>query len=981
MRCATVAASALALCALAATGARADSIADEADFRFHRGATLYRQGDVEEALGEFLASNRLVHNRNVVYNIARSFEQLGRFNEAYRFYTELLTDDLPEAERKEIAAGLKRLSPQLALLKVETTPPGATVYVDRTDLGGRGQTPVTLALPAGKIDVMVELAGYQPAQTNTVLQVGKTITVRPPLERIYGGIVVTGAPPRFELWLDAAREPLLTGNGAARVIPGRHTLTLEATGYAGQQLMVQVQPDEMAPVRFSLAPLPPPSGAMVVKSNLDGALVRIDGREAGFTPSVIDNIPAGRHEVQILSEGREPVVQQLEIRQNERSFVDARLRYALPRVVAAEKELTRAQDAPASITVISAEEIRGFGYTTLVEALRSVRGLYSSDDRDYATIGVRGFSSPGTYNSRVLVLSDGHVTNESSLGQGYVGHDFSPDLADVERIEIVRGPGSVLYGSAAFLAVVNVVHRTPLPGTHGSAGGQVGTLGENEGHASFSVAGETGSLWVSGSGLDATGEPVFVRPGDPSQLAQRLDTERAGHVELRARLGDVTLAASLNQRRKALPTGAFDTVFGAPGTTTRDQRGFVEANLTHAFTSGLGLDLRVSYDNQRYQGSWQYNGRPPGVLGSDTSSQDWGDAELRLKLPALAGHRIFFGGEVQDRWNVSLTSYVPPDVKSAGENQWSNLSGNPGLAPHSGFVFSGYLGDDWRIARRIQLDAAVRVDKYLDDFPAGSTETNVRPIANPRVALILQPYDDGTTKLLFGTAFRYPGFYERYFNDGGVSQAIADRLQPERITTFELEHTHQFTDEVSLLVAANYSVMKNLIDVVSVAGGASQYQNASAPTHGAGAEAEMRWQGQPGMLFAAWYTLSIVRQDAPGTPLFSGTAIPNSPLHTAGVRALYPIVQQALSISTEAVYGSARNTLPDDKTFAVAQVGESMLWNLGLSGETSRLRYGAFIYDVLDQKPALPGGPDIPFPNHAVPQLGRMLRLQLAASF
>ena len=973
---------AVALAALGAVAAaRADSIADEADFRFHRGATLYRQGHVEDALGEFLASNRLVHNRNVVFNIARSFEQLGRFNEAYRFYTELLGEDLPRAEREELDAGLQRLAPQLALLRVETTPPGATVYVDRKDLGGRGQTPVLLALPAGKVSVAVELAGFKPAQTSTVLQVGKTITVRPPLERIYGGIVVTGEPRRFELRLDGAAEPLLTGNGTARLVPGRHTLEIAARGFAAQQVLVQVKPDEMAKVRFSLTPLPPPSGAVVVRSNLDGALVRIDGREAGFTPSVIDNIPAGRHQIEVLGEGREPLVQPLEVRQGERTFVDARLRYTLPRVVAAEKELTRAQDAPASITVISAEEIRGFGYTTLAEALRAVRGLYTSDDRDYATIGVRGFSSPGTYNSRVLVLSDGHVTNESSVGQGYVGHDFSPDLADVERIEVVRGPGSVLYGSAAFLAVVNVVHRAPLPGTHGALGGQVGTLGENEGHASFSVAGEAGSLLVTASGLDATGEPVFVRPGDASQLAQRLDTERAGHVDLRAHLGDLTLSASLNQRKKALPTGAFDTVFGAPGTSTRDQRGFVEADLNHAFASGLGVDLRVSYDNQRYGGSWQYIGRAQGVLGNDTSTEDWADAELRLRLPAFAGHRIFVGGEVQDRWNVSLTSYVPPDTRGQGENAWSNLPGNPGLAPNSGLVFSGYLGDDWRIARRIQLDAAVRVDKYLDAFPAGSAETNFRPIANPRLALILQPYDDGTTKLLFGTAFRYPGFYERYFNDGGVSVAVADRLQPERITTFELEHTHQFTDEVSLVVAANYSVMKNLIDVAAVAGGASQYQNAAAPTRGAGAEAEMRWQAQPGMLFAAWYALAIVRQDPPGAQPFSGLAISNSPLHTAGLRALYPLVQQALSVSTEAVYGSARNTLPDATSLAVAQVGESVLWNLGLSGETARLRYGAFIADVLDQKPSLPGGPDIPFPNHAVPQTGRALRLQLAASF
>src|SRR5205085_381293 len=140
------------------------------------------------------------------------------------------------------------------------------------------------------------------------------------------------------------------------------------------------------------------------------------------------------------------------------------------RVVAAERTVTRVQDAPASISIISSEEIRGFGYSTLAEALRPVRGLFVSNDRNYDSLGVPGYSVAGTYNNRVLVLSDGHITNDLSLGQGFIGRDFDTDLNDVERIEIVRGPGSVVYGSAAFLAVVNVVHRTPRPGLHAGGG-------------------------------------------------------------------------------------------------------------------------------------------------------------------------------------------------------------------------------------------------------------------------------------------------------------------------------------------------------------------------------------------------------------------------------------------------------------------------------------------------------------------------------
>ena len=94
---------------LCAPVARADSIADEADFRFKRAARLYRERRIEEALGEFLASNRLVRNRNVIYNIARCFEALEHYNEAYRWYTEILHDEMPEGDRKDLTDALKRL--------------------------------------------------------------------------------------------------------------------------------------------------------------------------------------------------------------------------------------------------------------------------------------------------------------------------------------------------------------------------------------------------------------------------------------------------------------------------------------------------------------------------------------------------------------------------------------------------------------------------------------------------------------------------------------------------------------------------------------------------------------------------------------------------------------------------------------------------------------------------------------------------------
>src|SRR5204863_6104328 len=124
----------IVILALLSAPVRADSVADEADFRFRRGAKLYTEGHIEDALSEFLASNRLVANRNVAFNIARCFEQLKRYNEAYRWYVEISAEEMPEADKKQVRDALERLRPQLALVQIETEPPGATVYVDRKNL-------------------------------------------------------------------------------------------------------------------------------------------------------------------------------------------------------------------------------------------------------------------------------------------------------------------------------------------------------------------------------------------------------------------------------------------------------------------------------------------------------------------------------------------------------------------------------------------------------------------------------------------------------------------------------------------------------------------------------------------------------------------------------------------------------------------------------------------------------------------------------
>ena len=965
---------ALAVLLLAGPGARADSVADEADYRFNRATALYRAGKLEDALGEYLFSNRLVHNKNVLFDIARCYEQLKKFNEAYRWYADILGErDLPAPERDSVQAALQRLAPALALARIESDPAGATVYVGRRDLGARGKTPVTLALPPGTQAILLERDGYKPLQEQVPLEVGKTVHFEQDLALIVGRVGVSAEPARFDLRVDSAdAAPLLHSAGTLKLTPGSHTLFFDAPGYQAKQQEVEVVADDEVPVHLTLAALPPPSGSIVLRANVDGALLTIDGKAAGFSPTVVYAVEVGKHHLAISADNHEPVELDAEVREGQATNVEPRLGYALPRVVAAERQLTLASDAPSSITLITSQEIRAFGWLTLAEALRSVRGLTTTDDRGYTSLGVRGYAASGTYNNRLLVLSDGHVTNDLSLGQGFIGQDFDTDLADVERIEVVRGAGAVHYGSAAFLAVVNVVHKTPAAGVHGAVSATV--LDQSGLGAQLSAAGDGKWIALHAGGFRSDGERVFTSPvatGPASGTAQNVDGERASHVDLRARLGDFSLAGSFNQRSKDLPTAPFDTVFGKPGTDVRDTRFFGELSWARTFASGVSADARVSYDGRRHDSALQLKAADTNDTnaypGSNGRLADWVDAEARLRLPPLWGNRLFLGAQLQEVARVQFSS-LSPAASISGATQAPDTD-------YSGQIFSVYGGDDLKLGERVQLDAAVRVDSYGDSFGT---------IANPRIALIAQPYLAGNFKLMYGTAFRAPSYYERFFTNG-ASQIPGNRcdsaglncivLQPETVRTGEFEHTHKFDDALSLLVAGYWSRIASILRLAGVGGGKFAFGNRPTPTRSAGLEAEGRWQPAPGMMVSAWYAWARVTNE-------NGFIVPNVPKHTAALRALWPLFGELLSVSGEAIWASHRYTAFVNNANLETLVGESLTLNLGLSGQTrSGLRYSAVVQNLLDQTPLEPAGLEQPFLPKAVPQPGRALRATIGGSF
>jgi len=223
-----------------------------------------------------------------------------------------------------------------------------------------------------------------------------------------------------------------------------------------------------------------------------------------------------------------------------------------------QQELT---DAPASVSIVTSDDIRKGGFRNLAEVLNSVRGFYFTYIRSFHNIGVRGFSPLGDFNTRVLLLVDGHRLNDGLFEAAPLGSDFPLDLDLIDRIEVIRGPGSSLYGTNAFLAVVNVITRSGKD----IRGGELSTSGGSFNAWTGRVTGggkpaNNVDLLFSGSYRDAAGQQRLFFPeysATNNGIAQDLDGENSWDLMTKVVWKDLSLLLLHQTRDRGVPTAPY----------------------------------------------------------------------------------------------------------------------------------------------------------------------------------------------------------------------------------------------------------------------------------------------------------------------------------------------------------------------------------------------------------------------------------------
>ncbi len=620
-------------------------------------------------------------------------------------------------------------------------------------------------------------------------------------------------------------------------------------------------------------------------------------------------------------------------------------------VEGASKFPQKVTEAPASVTVVTAAEIRDFGHRTLADVLRSIKGLHVSHDRNYSYLGVRGFSRPADYNTRVLLLVDGHRFNDNVYDQASIGSEFPIDIDLIDRVEFVPGPGSSLYGSNAFFGVVNVITRRgdDFGGLQASA--SAGSHRGRSGRLTWGGRlGEEAELLLSVSGHRSRGAdhyyPEFVPLGVADGMARGLDFDRDRQIFAKLSLGGWSFSAIHGERRKGIPTAPYETVAGMAGTQTDDQSTFLDMDYQAAPGSATQFSARLFYGRYKFRGDYLYD-YPPLTLNRDRADGQWWGGEARWLYTGFSGHKLAFGAEYQRDQRMDQINYDESPHFSYLEDR------------RRGNRFGLYLQDDLDLKNDWRLNAGLRYDHA----------SNQGGIFNPRLALIRSLLERTYLKLIYGSAYRAPNAYESYYAvPGAGGQKSSPGLKPERIRSMELAVEHYFRDDFRLTGSLFRNRIRDLISAsVDPADGLLMFSNLSqASAGGMTLEVERAWAGNRRL--RASYTWQSARDE-------TGARLTNSPRHLAKLNWSAPIIGDWLRGGAELQYTGARRTLSG------GDAGGYWLGNLNLIAPrlARDLELSVGIYNLFNRKFADPGGPE--HVQDAIVQDGRTARVKLSYRF
>ncbi|WP_412480411.1 TonB-dependent receptor plug domain-containing protein [Azonexus sp. IMCC34839] len=634
------------------------------------------------------------------------------------------------------------------------------------------------------------------------------------------------------------------------------------------------------------------------------------------------------------------------------------------KIISTPKFAENPDQIPSLVSILTADDIRIYGWRTLSDALRSLQGINVTDDHTYAYTSVRGISQAGDYRARMQVLIDGIATNENIYGSAPTGSEFPLDLGLVERIEIIRGPSASVYGSDSMFGVINVVTRSGQSLRGGEAALSLGSGKAYRLRSSFGGNVGGNDLLVSFTGYDSSGRSLVFNDTDASGEAQRLHAigaEQGGQLFVRARGSDWRVTLVHSQRDRTIPTASYATI--------ADDKGHTEADRYSLFD--LGKDWQINAKNtlqQRlYASEYGYDGKfPYDYSASGGASRLFNVDRARGNAWGLENRLINTAWDKQ-RWTLGLEyrANSRQDQKNydRGVGCYDSSTGNSSTSAclddrHSSHVFTVYAQDEIQLGTANTLIIGLRHDRVSDS----------KNFWSPRLGLIHEAGDLGLFKLLYGTAFRTPSPYERAYITPSYSYGNPD-IGPERLKSVEFTWEKRLAN-LGKLTASAYSM--RIEDLVTTNPDTGTVINGS-PVRANGIEIgyEQRWKN--GLQVRGSLSSQYAASD-------SGR-LDNSPRHMAKLNLGMPTGITGLMAGLESQWIGDRRANNGNE-----RVAPYLLTNLNFSylPAGNRWEMGLGIYNLFDRRYTDPVSPDEPVTGvtrWSMPQLGRTVQLRTLIRF
>lgn len=529
----------------------------------------------------------------------------------------------------------------------------------------------------------------------------------------------------------------------------------------------------------------------------------------------------------------------------------------------------RADDAPATVTLITADQLKRLGLRSLHEAINFLSvGMFAQDPLHAVEVGSRGVLLSGDFGNHVLVVVDGHTLNEAWNGTAYFEQGLGIPLELIDHVELIVGPGSVLYGSSAMLGVINVVTKRAkdlgrLQVTlEGSLLPPQGVDGAPQLRAGFGGTGRLSMLtgWdatVAGRPLEVTlGLEYFAHKGQSltypvqtgltetdgtSTWPQRWGSRAPGPGSwggvttdswwtqvpsglLQVRWGDFSLwlrGAMYSRGTPAYDTFGAGADFDAKNLET-DRWLNAEVRWQHRLSDRVTLLARAYVDHYDYfasyvTSSWTRFGSatplPEGLDATDLTFRQeiragarWGGVELQSTIDWLNDGRFPLLAGVDAR----LRGFHDATVSDTLDGQ--RLS-TDNVYDQQEWQVAAYLQQRARLHRTLQLNVGARLD----------TQSAFTARLSPRAAAVWTTPWDARLKLVFSTAFRTPSGYERFGQYEGFQQRNP-ALHPESVMTGELGY-EQRIGRTRFAVIGFVSRFSDLIRLREIDTGLYEYQN------------------------------------------------------------------------------------------------------------------------------------------------------------